>query len=195
MSQDAIRRGFTALREAKAPPRFAESVIARAGAGIVYSPIATPIGEAFVAYGRRGVVALRRSRSARSFEAWYRGAFGRATRPDRDPDAAFLAAVRERVGGDRRSGVAIDLGAVSPFERAVLEKAQEIPRGQMRPYAWIAQAIGRPSAVRAVGNALGRNPVPLLIPCHRVVRGDGAPGNYVFGAAAKRALLAFEGAL
>jgi O-6-methylguanine DNA methyltransferase len=63
----------------------------------------------------------------------------------------------------------------------------------MRPYAWIAREIGRPKAVRAVGTALRRNPVPLLIPCHRIGRSDGRVGNYAFGAAAKQAVLAFEG--
>jgi O-6-methylguanine DNA methyltransferase len=193
--QDPLRRGFAALRDAKAPARFVESVIVRAGAGTEYVKIATPIGGVFVAYGPHGVVAVRRAKSARAFEAWYRRAYGRTARPDLDPDPAFVARLRKRAEGDRRPRLTIDLGRVSPFERAVLEKAQEIPRGQMRPYAWLAQQIGRPSAVRAVGNALGRNPVPLLIPCHRIVRGDGAPGHYVFGDAAKRALLRYEGAL
>jgi O-6-methylguanine DNA methyltransferase len=74
-----------------------------------------------------------------------------------------------------------------------LIKAREIPAGQVRPYGWIASEIGRPKAVRAVGTALGRNPVPLLIPCHRVVRTDGRVGDYAFGPPAKRALLAAEG--
>ncbi|HET8632425.1 MAG TPA: methylated-DNA--[protein]-cysteine S-methyltransferase, partial [Thermomicrobiales bacterium] len=86
-----------------------------------------------------------------------------------------------------------DLRGLSEFERAVLLKALDIPRGQVRPYAWVAREIGRPGAVRAVGTALGHNPIPLLIPCHRVVRSDGRPGDYAFGGAAKRAVLAAEG--
>ena len=71
-------------------------------------------------------------------------------------------------------------GGVPPneFERAVLEKALEIPRGEVRPYSWIASEIGRPKAVRAVGSALAHNPVPLVMPCHRVVRADGMIGQY-----------------
>ncbi|MBC5809858.1 MAG: methylated-DNA--[protein]-cysteine S-methyltransferase, partial [Candidatus Eremiobacteraeota bacterium] len=64
---------------------------------------------------------------------------------------------------------------------AMLRKTLEIPRGQVRPYNWIAREIGRPKAVRAVGTALKKNPVPLLVPCHRVVRGDGTFGEYALG--------------
>jgi O-6-methylguanine DNA methyltransferase len=76
----------------------------------------------------------------------------------------------------------------------VLQKAREIPRGEVRPYAWIAREIGHPRAVRAVGTALGHNPAPLLIPCHRVVRSDGHLGEYSMGGPeAKRAVLTAEG--
>jgi methylated-DNA-[protein]-cysteine S-methyltransferase len=74
----------------------------------------------------------------------------------------------------------------------VLAKTLEIPRGEVRPYAWIAREIGHPAAVRAAGSALGRNPVPILIPCHRVVRSDGATGNYGFGPQLKVDLLQVE---
>ena len=73
-------------------------------------------------------------------------------------------------------------------------KALEIPRGEVRPYGWIAAEIGRPKAVRAVGTALAHNPVPLVVPCHRVVRSDGSIGQYSLGGpAAKRTILAAEG--
>ena len=74
-------------------------------------------------------------------------------------------------------------------------KALEIPRGEVRPYGWIAAEIGRPKAVRAVGTALGHNPVPLIVPCHRVVRSDGMIGQYSLGGPEnKRTILAEEGA-
>jgi O-6-methylguanine DNA methyltransferase len=75
----------------------------------------------------------------------------------------------------------------------VLRKALEIPRGEVRPYAWIAREIGRPKAVRAVGSTLANNPVPLLIPCHRVVRSDGSIGQYGLGPENKRGMLEAEG--
>jgi O-6-methylguanine DNA methyltransferase len=76
----------------------------------------------------------------------------------------------------------------------VLMKALEIPRGEVRTYGWIAREIGRPKAVRAVGTALAKNPIPLFIPCHRVVRSDGSIGQYGCGGPVnKRRLLLHEG--
>ena len=76
----------------------------------------------------------------------------------------------------------------------MLLKVLEIPRGEVRPYAWVAAELGRPLAVRAVGNAVARNPIPFVIPCHRVVRSDGRIGNYgAGGPQAKRAVLESEG--
>jgi O-6-methylguanine DNA methyltransferase len=90
--------------------------------------------------------------------------------------------------------VPLDLRGRAEFEQAVWHKALEIPRGEVRPYGWIAAEIGRPKAVRAVGSALGRNPVPLIVPCHRVVRTDGTIGQYSLGGSSnKRRVLEAEG--
>ena len=86
----------------------------------------------------------------------------------------------------------VDLSETPPFQRQVLEAAREIPFGEARPYAWVAERIGNPRAVRAVGTALGRNPVPLIVPCHRVWRADGGLGGYLFGEALKRRLFELE---
>ena len=92
------------------------------------------------------------------------------------------------------SGPAVDLGGLTAFEQAVLRKTMEIPFGEVRPYAWIAREIERPRAVRAVGSALAGNPVPFVIPCHRVVRTDGHIGEYgAGGPEAKREVLGVEG--
>ncbi len=88
--------------------------------------------------------------------------------------------------------VAVDLSGVPEFQRDVLRAAQDIPFGEARPYAWVAKRIGRPRAVRAVGTALGRNPVPLIVPCHRVLRTDGTAGGYIFGTRVKQGLLSHE---
>ncbi len=87
----------------------------------------------------------------------------------------------------------IDTRSMSEFQVAVLRKATEIPPGELRPYGWLAREIGQPQASRAVGTALARNPVPVLLPCHRVSRSDGSIGNYAFGPEMKRALLEAEG--
>ena len=77
--------------------------------------------------------------------------------------------------------------------RNIDEADLEILPGEVRPYSWVAKEIGKPNAVRAVGTALARNPVPIVLPCHRVVRTDGELGNYYYGTDVKRAVLAAEG--
>lgn len=67
---------------------------------------------------------------------------------------------------------------LTPFERNVLKVALKIPLGETRTYKWIAEQLGKPGAVRAVGTALRKNPWPLLVPCHRVVKSDGTFGKY-----------------
>jgi methylated-DNA-[protein]-cysteine S-methyltransferase len=87
----------------------------------------------------------------------------------------------------------VDARLATPFARRVLSALAAVPYGQTTSYADIAAAIGSPGGSRAVGNALGANPVCLLLPCHRVVRADGSPGGYAGGEPAKRALLELEG--
>ena len=88
--------------------------------------------------------------------------------------------------------VPVDLSGLPEFQRRVLETALAIPFGEVRSYSWIAKHIGKPRAVRAVGTALGRNPVPFIVPCHRVLRSDGSLGGYGFGLPMKRQLLDLE---
>ena len=90
-----------------------------------------------------------------------------------------------------RSG--LDGFRTTPFQRQVLEVVKGIPRGEVKPYAWVASEVGSPKASRAVGMVMANNPVPLLIPCHRVVKNDGTTGRYAFGAEEKVRLLEGEG--
>ena len=85
------------------------------------------------------------------------------------------------------------LADCSPFQRKVLLTTYIIPRGSTETYASIAKKIGNPKSTRAVGTALAKNPFPILIPCHRVIRSDGKIGNYQGGTEKKRALLKKEG--
>jgi methylated-DNA-[protein]-cysteine S-methyltransferase len=101
----------------------------------------------------------------------------------------------EYFAGQRRIiDVAIDLRLARGFRRDVLEHLRAIPYGTTRSYAAVAIAAGNPKAVRAVGSACSHNPLPVVVPCHRVVRSDGGLGDYLGGADAKRALLALEAA-
>ncbi|MFI5613998.1 methylated-DNA--[protein]-cysteine S-methyltransferase [Amycolatopsis sp. NPDC051903] len=90
--------------------------------------------------------------------------------------------------------VDVDFRLAKGFRREVLQHLAEIPYGGTRSYAQVAAAAGSPKAVRAVGTACARNPVPLVVPCHRVVRSDGSAGRYRGGEEAKRVLLALEAA-
>lgn len=187
-----IVRELRELGGAEAPDTLLPAVLRRVGLNDVYWQLDTPVGPVFVAYSDTGISAVRLASDAAEFERAFRERFGRALQPVAQPPADLAGAVVEGLGGGR-TRLRFDLRGLSEFERAVLLKASEIPRGQVRPYAWIAREIGRPGAVRAVGTALGGNPVPLLIPCHRVVRSDGQIGGYIFGGEAKRAVLASEG--
>jgi methylated-DNA-[protein]-cysteine S-methyltransferase len=96
----------------------------------------------------------------------------------------------------RRSfALRLDLSLASGFRRSVLRSLARTPYGETLSYAQLARASGSPRAVRAAASACATNPLPLVVPCHRVVRSDGALGEYLGGRAAKRALLALEGVM
>ena len=107
--------------------------------------------------------------------------------------AAAAGQLDEYFAGRRRSfDLTLDLRLSAGFRRSVIDQLRRIDYGDTRSYAEIAAAAGSPRAVRAVGSACATNPVPVVVPCHRVVRTDGATGGYVGGAEAKRSLLALE---
>jgi len=169
------------------------SVMTRVGLADSYFPIETPIGPVFVAYSDRGISAIMPATEAAEFERAFEARSGRSAYPASEPSGSLKHAVRERLQGRGTHDLRFDLRGLSEFEQAVLHKALEIPRGEVRPYAWVAREIGRPKAVRAVGSALAHNPVPLLIPCHRVVRSGGDLGQYGLGPDNKRIMLEAEG--
>lgn len=86
----------------------------------------------------------------------------------------------------------LDLSAATAFQREVWAASRLIPYGETRSYTWVAEQIGKPKAVRAVGQALGRNPLPVIVPCHRVLAIDGAIGGFSGGLEMKRFLLRLE---
>ena len=112
--------------------------------------------------------------------------------------APFAGQLRDYFAAARDSfDLPLDLGRVTPFQLSVLQAVQTIPTGTVWTYGQMARAIGKPQAGQAVGQALGRNPVPIVIPCHRVIAADGSLGGYSGGGglASKRLLLDLEGAL
>jgi methylated-DNA-[protein]-cysteine S-methyltransferase len=116
-----------------------------------------------------------------------------ATRVGRRHAARAREELAEYLSGQRTFfSVPVDLAGIGDFQARVLAEAARIPYGGTTSYAELARRIGHPRASRAVGNALGANPVPLVIPCHRVIRGDGTWGHYAFGGRMKTALLRLE---
>lgn len=89
----------------------------------------------------------------------------------------------------------VDLSHLDGFQKSALEALLRIPRGEVRTYAWVAREAGKPKAIRAAASACARNPLPFVVPCHRVVPSSGGTGNYFYGPEMKRELLDREGAL
>ncbi|MCK4863256.1 MAG: methylated-DNA--[protein]-cysteine S-methyltransferase [Dehalococcoidales bacterium] len=87
----------------------------------------------------------------------------------------------------------LDFTLATPFQREVWQAARLIPYGETRSYSWIAGQIGKPKAARAAGQALGRNPFPVIVPCHRVLMADGGLGGFSGGIQIKKCLLSLEG--
>jgi methylated-DNA-[protein]-cysteine S-methyltransferase len=112
------------------------------------------------------------------------------------PDPALSDLVRRLQAYFNGEAVAfpdrLDFSSATPFQRAVWEAARQIPRGETRSYTWVAEQAGRPLAVRAAGGALGKNPLPVIVPCHRVIAASGALGGFSGGLAMKRKLLDLE---
>lgn len=151
----------------------------------------TPFGYIGVGRTERGICAVRLGDSAAVVAGSIRGEFPQAclTQVEQDPDLDRI--VDHVVQGTAITGLALDVrGTV--FQHKVWDELRRIPRGQSRTYTEIARTIGEPKATRAVANACGANPVALAVPCHRVVRADGATGGYRWGAERKAAILEME---
>lgn len=148
----------------------------------------------WVAFSSKGIRRIDfRAEDVNAFREAYLRDFGRELREEKLP-ASFREAIEGGLRGEGANASIADLSNVTPFEREVLETIAKIPAGQVRTYEWVACAVNRPRATRAVGNVMASNPLPFLFPCHRVVPTGGGIGNYGYGPALKRRLLAAEGA-
>jgi O-6-methylguanine DNA methyltransferase len=159
-----------------------------------YAVLDTAIGRLHIAYRGRMICGASLASDDVTFEQRCLARHGVHFRRETEPPAWLTTLVDNHLGGRRAFKGTVDLAGLTSFQRRVLEKIRDIPRGEVRPYTWVAREIGLPRAVRAVGTALGKNPIPLLIPCHRVIRSEGALGDYSAGGpAVKERILTFEG--
>lgn len=160
---------------------------------VAYTAIDSPIGKLLIAATEVGVVRI-------VFEngGWESALedLGRRIGPvveDRAPLTGLIGQLTEYFAGERKEfTIDLDLRLASGFRRTALEHLRTIPYGETESYAEVAEAAGSPRAMRAVGSACANNPIPLVIPCHRVVRSDGTLGGYGGGLGIKEQLLDME---
>ena len=182
---------------AAAARRLGERIASEGLADVSYASVDSPLGTLLVASTRRGLVRvafpeegvdpvleqLSSALSPRIVEA-----HGRLELERRELEEYFL-------GSRRAFELPLDWSLIGPFAKRVLRATVRIPYGGSLSYGQVAARAGSPRGSRAAGNALGSNPIPIVIPCHRVLRAGGALGGYGGGLERKRALLSLEGAI
>ena len=158
-----------------------------------YATADSSIGRVLVAATERGVCAVSIGKEDAALETSLAAEYPKASiRRDDEAMRPLLDSVLLSIR-DRRPLPAPQLDVQgTPFQRSVWQALQAIPAGERRTYGEVAASLGKPGAARAVASACAANPTAIVIPCHRVVRGDGSSGGYRWGAERKRALLAAE---
>lgn len=161
---------------------------------IKYSCLDSLFGPVFIAETIRGACFVSLSKiSETKFQSFLRKRFQKEVIRDDKRLKNIIHELSNYFNGHRVNFKSIlDLSIGTEFQRKVWKKVSEIPYGELRSYKWIANEIGNLHAVRAVGNAVGKNPVPPIIPCHRVIRSDGKLGGFSSGIALKKCLLKLE---
>jgi methylated-DNA-[protein]-cysteine S-methyltransferase len=169
-----------------------------------YAIFSTAIGPCGVAWSQRGLVSIQLPEE--TAEATRARLWDRITLPDdcgsTTPPASVKAAIeriiRHLTGEEdaHLDGIELDLEDLPPFHRKVYEAARRITRGEIRSYGDLAGDAGSPGGARAVGQAMAKNPLPIVVPCHRVIAAGGKPGGFTSpgGLDTKARLLAIEGA-
>jgi methylated-DNA-[protein]-cysteine S-methyltransferase len=181
----------------RAAERLSARIAADGLADLSYAPIDSPFGPLLVAATKQGLLRLAFPEEDvdRVLERLAQRVSPRIVEAPAQLEATRRE-LEEYFGGRRRAfELPIDWALVGPFGRRVLDAASAIPYGGMLTYTQVAAQAGSPRGSRAAGNALGANPIPIVVPCHRVLRGSGALGGYAGGLERKQFLLELEGAL
>jgi methylated-DNA-[protein]-cysteine S-methyltransferase len=196
---DAIYAKGPSATETKQAQAKLRQALNRAGGRTVYYDVMSHsrVGELYVAVSERGLIALDFGLGERNFVERVQHRAKATLVRSREQCAEAMKQVREYLAGKRTTfDLPLDMTTMTDFQRQVLTAAINIPRGKWLTYGEVAKAIGRPQASRAVGQALGHNPVPIVIPCHRVLGSDGSLHGYSGGGGiqTKAWLLQLEGA-
>jgi len=157
----------------------------------------TLVGDIFIAQSSKGICSLEFGRiSERRFLKQLAEVLGPKVSFEKRSLPIVEVQLKNYFAGKVTSfSLEVDLRKVTAFQRQVLRQTMRVPYGRTSSYGDIASRIGRPAAYRAVGNAVGANPIPIVIPCHRVIASDGGIGGFSSGLSNKKKLLALEGVL
>jgi len=188
-----LERALHALN-VQPPADLVRTTLIETGAADQITTTDSPFGPVWIAWSPRGVTAVTPRFACESVDDFLGEHRRTAYVVDHLP-RHLEERIDNALANGMTSDVPVDLRGLSDFQRAVLDACSRIEAGTVRSYGWIAEQLENPGSVRAVGTALGHNPIPLVVPCHRVVRSDGAIGNYAFGPEMKRELLIREGAI
>ena len=180
----------TATQLGMTPEKYRRGAVA---AVIRFTIVPSPLGRLLIGATEKGICAIQFGDSDEALQQGLMREFPFATRKRDDPALAEWSANLDRLirGQEAHPSLPLDIRATA-FQRRVWEHLQKIPRGETRSYGAVAKKIGMPKAARAVARACATNPVAIAIPCHRVVREDGAAGGYRWGANRKAQLLEME---
>lgn len=188
-----IETQLAGLRE-HAPMDLERTTVVTSGAGDLVAAVDSRFGPLWIAWSSVGITGLTPAFASPTLDSFVehhrRVSYEASSLPK-----PLAHQIGDALDSGESDNLVFDLRGVSEFQQSVLNSCATILPGQVRPYGWIAEELHKPGATRAVGTALAKNPIPLLIPCHRVVKSDGSVGNYAFGAEMKRNLLIREGAI
>jgi methylated-DNA-[protein]-cysteine S-methyltransferase len=160
---------------------------------VAYDLMDSPLGPLWIAVGPRGVVAIHYGKPDERELTRIARTYGPAVLPDRARCGRVESELDQYFARKRRSfDIDVDLAPLTPFQRRILAATAKVPYGVVTTYRTVAREAGNEQASRAAGGALGANPIPIVVPCHRVVATDGSLGGYAGGLDAKRRLLALE---
>ena len=176
--------------------RFRDAAAAEGLLDVAYELHDTPVGRLFLAGTDRGVCEIHYDADPDAEAERLARIFGtRVLRSPRPTDAVRRQLDEYFAGTRREFDLEVDLGPAREFGRAVLEQLALVPYGELTTYGTLAERAGKPRAARAVGTIMNRNPVPIVLPCHRVVGANGSLVGYGGGLERKQQLLALEGSL